>query len=195
MEWWRNCNGHNLLDLMYTDINEWLKVFQSYVQLTRLKIQTMKPKNPQTKVQIFERSVQNNRYCFVETAYKNGYLTGPDYAVLDSWYQWIRENVNIDLDLFGNFCFNKFDTLSTVCFVVYLKSTPEVVFERMKSRGRPEETGVSLDYLKQLHQSHENWLMTPDGTFDGIPVLVLDADQALDQIHEQCKQNESKILG
>lgn len=43
--------------------------------------------------------------------------------------------------------------------LVYLRTTPEVVYERMKARGRSEETSVSLDYLKQLHDLHEDWLV------------------------------------
>lgn len=49
--------GHNLLDLMYSDIHQWLKVFQSYVQFTRLKVQTTQPKDSNTRVQMFERYV------------------------------------------------------------------------------------------------------------------------------------------
>lgn len=57
--------------------------------------------------------------------------------------------------------------LTCVCFrvavvveyLVYLRTTPEVVYERMKARGRSEETSVSLDYLKQLHDLHEDWLI------------------------------------
>lgn len=43
--------------------------------------------------------------------------------------------------------------------LVYLRTTPEVVYDRMKVRGRSEETSVSLDYLKQLHDLHEEWLI------------------------------------
>lgn len=42
---------------------------------------------------------------------------------------------------------------------VYLRTTPEVVYERMKVRGRNEESTVSLSYLQQLHDLHENWLI------------------------------------
>jgi len=178
IDWWRNLDDHNLLELLYTDIQQWLKVFQSYVQYTRLSIQTRPPKDSSTRVQMFERSIQNNRFCFMEQARENGYLHPADYAVLDQWYRWIRANVDISLDL-----------------IVYLRSTPEVVYERVKARGRPEEATLSFEYLQQLHRSHEQWLMSDDERFNTIPVLVLDADKALEDIVEQYKKNESKILG
>lgn len=43
--------------------------------------------------------------------------------------------------------------------LVYLRTTPEVVYERMKVRGRSEESTVDLGYLKQLHDLHEDWLI------------------------------------
>lgn len=186
---------------MYTDIYEWLRIFQSYVLFTRLKIQTSPPRSHSTTVQMFERSIQNNRFCFLEQAYRSGYLHGADYAVLDQWYRWIRANEDIGLDLIGNF-------LGSVCsvhlfkieipkynFTVYLRSTPEVVYQRVKERARPEEDGLSLKYLQELHESHERWLMTDDERFNTIPVLVLDADKTLDEVIEQYRKNEKKILG
>lgn len=78
---------------------------------------------------------------------------------------------------------------------MYLRSTPEVVYERMKARGRPEESSVTLEYLQQLHASHERWLMSNDEKFNTIPVLVLDADTTLDEIVKQYKAHEMTILG
>ena len=40
--------------------------------------------------------------------------------------------------------------------MVYLRATPEVCHERTKKRGREEESGVPLDYLKRLHDEHED---------------------------------------
>lgn len=86
---------------MYSDIPKWLNIFQSYVQLTRLELQTSKPSSNNIRVQMFERSIQNNRYCFLEHAYRNGTLHEADYSVLDHWFRWIRSSVDIDLDLIG----------------------------------------------------------------------------------------------
>lgn len=101
---------------MYTDIYEWLRVFQSYVLFTRLKIQTSAPSSPSTTVQMFERSIQNNRFCFLEQAYGSGYLHGADYAVLDQWYRWIRANEDISLDLIGKFLIRATTTLKSYNF-------------------------------------------------------------------------------
>lgn len=103
MEWWRNLDGHNLLDLLYTDINKWYSTFQMYVQLTRLKVQTSLPKGAETTVQMFERSIQNNRYCFLEQARQTGILNTADYYIIDQWYKWARANCDLTLDLIGKY--------------------------------------------------------------------------------------------
>ena len=47
--------------------------------------------------------------------------------------------------------------------------------ERVKERNRGEEAGVPLDYLKDLHTLHEDWLIHKKHPLPA-PVLVIDAD-------------------
>jgi thymidylate kinase len=42
--------------------------------------------------------------------------------------------------------------------VIYLRSTPELCYERSLNRGRSGEGGITLKYLQDLHQAHENWI-------------------------------------
>lgn len=44
-------------------------------------------------------------------------------------------------------------------FPVYLRTTPDVVYERIRKRARSEETCVPFEYIKQLHELHEDWLI------------------------------------
>ena len=44
---------------------------------------------------------------------------------------------------------------------IYLQAEPGTCLRRMQGRGRLEEGGVSLDYLANLHQKHEEWLAGP----------------------------------
>lgn len=158
---WRDVQGHNLLGLLYDDLSKWNATFQSYVQLTRTQIQSSSAKEG-IKVQMFERSVQNNRYCFMENSYKSGFLLPAQYSVLCKWYEWIQENIDISLDL-----------------IIYLKSSPEVVYQRVLARNRNEEKTITFKYLKALHEAHESWLSDPNLS---TPVYVIDADAELAEI-------------
>lgn len=41
---------------------------------------------------------------------------------------------------------------------IYLRASPDTCHKRMLGRKRDEEGGVSLDYLRGLHEKHESWL-------------------------------------
>lgn len=55
---WRDCDGHNLLGLMYEDIKKWSFTFQSYVQLTMLQQHTKPTPCP---IKVMERSIYSAR--------------------------------------------------------------------------------------------------------------------------------------
>lgn len=91
----------------------------------------------------------------------NGVLHQGMYNVMQEWYNYIRENVHIQADLIGelrDYMICRY-VLNSLDFLVYLRTTPEVVYERMKTRARSEEKCIPFEYLKQLHELHENWLI------------------------------------
>ena len=95
---WCGLNGINLLQKLYEDSKRWSMQFQAYVQLTRLRLL----KNPCTKkVKLLERSIQNNRFCFLELAKREGSLGSQELAVLKSWYEWLDKKMGLELDLIG----------------------------------------------------------------------------------------------
>ena len=83
--------------------------------------------------------------------------------------------------------------------IVYLRSSPESAFERMNSRMRGEESGVSLDYLTEIHDFFEGWLAStpgicklgPDHIGRTCPVVVLNADLDAQRV---LSQFDEKIL-
>jgi thymidylate kinase len=80
-----------------------------------------------------------------------------------------------------------------MCFVtVYLRSSPEVCYERIQRRRRPEETTVSLSYLQELHEFYEEWLIQAQ---THVSVLVIDANKELDEVRQLCVENQNYILG
>lgn len=66
--------------------------------------------------------------------------------------------------------------------LVYLRATPETCLERIKCRNRPEEQSITIDYLRQLHELHENWLIANTDKVS-TPVLTVDADQTKEHVY------------
>lgn len=172
VELWQNLNGHNILELMYKEGEKWAFPFQSYATLTMLQTH-----NTQTtkRIKMMERSLFSGRYCFTEAMLANNVLHKAMYDVMLEWYKFISANIHIQTDL-----------------IVYLRTTPEVVYERMKSRGRSEESAISLDYLKQLHKLHEDWLIRGHN-HQPAPVFILNADLDEDKIASEYVRLEHKI--
>ncbi|KAL0851523.1 hypothetical protein ABMA28_007313 [Loxostege sticticalis] len=174
VEAWRNLQGWNLLDLMYKDPAKWAMTFQSYVSLTMLD---MHRRPTPTPVKLMERSLFSARYCFVENMMRSGTLHPAEFAVLDEWFRFIHRQIPIEADL-----------------IVYLKTTPSIVHERIKKRARSEEQCVPLSYIEDLHRLHEDWLINRTLGECPAPVLMLDADLDLSQITEEYKKSEHQIL-
>lgn len=80
---------------------------------------------------------------------------------------------------------------------VYLRSSPEIVFKRMQRRNRPEERTVKLEYLVDLHDYYENWLMKKNNSNICCPLLVIDVGKDLseNQLMDIFKTYEDKIVG
>ncbi|XP_018576748.1 deoxynucleoside kinase-like [Anoplophora glabripennis] len=174
IEMWRNCDGYNLLDLMYKDPKKWSFTFQSYVQLTMLRQHTRKIPQP---IKLMERSIYSARYCFVEKMARDSLMAAPAVAVIDEWFKFITNEEQIDVDL-----------------IVYLRTSPEVVYERILKRNRSEERTIAFDYFKALHEIHEDWLYHKTLHKVPAPVIVLNANLDRSVIEEEYDKYEPQIL-
>ena len=88
-----------------------------------------------------------------------------------------------------------------ICSTVYLRTDPECVYDRIIQRARPEEKVVEIEYVKQLHDRHEEWLLSgfngkiPYGTLINkkndmlphCPVLVIDSTKSIKEGMEQIR--------
>jgi len=172
---WRDCKGHNILGLLYEDSARWGLLFQSYVQLTMMKNHLQPVSAP---VKLLERSIYSGRYCFVENLQRSGKLRAAELLLLDEWFDWIVSSQPVAVD-----------------HIVYLRSSPEVVHERIRLRSRSEEAVIPLSYLQELHERHEDWLVNKSSGFPvPAPVLVLDANQDLQSIHKAYSQFTDRLI-
>jgi deoxyadenosine/deoxycytidine kinase len=63
--------------------------------------------------------------------------------------------------------------------IIYLQCSPEKCYERMNIRGRNEESSVPIEYLKEIHLNHEEWLLSWNKT----KVLILNNENDNDWIN------------
>ncbi|XP_011637504.1 deoxynucleoside kinase-like [Pogonomyrmex barbatus] len=170
---WRNVAGVNLLDLFYKDPVNYAFLFQSYVHLTRLQLHTMSIPSP---YKVMERSIFSAK-CFLENMKRTHMIKDVETIVLEKWYDWCLENTKIRSDL-----------------IIYLRTTPEIVFQRMQARARKEEDSVPLEYLKQIHEIHEDWLYRQTLFSLPAPVMIIDGDKSLEEMVPQFEKCKDRIL-
>ena len=48
--------------------------------------------------------------------------------------------------------------------LVYLQVDPKLAYDRIKRRGRSEESGIKMVFLENLHRLHEDWLINRNTT-------------------------------
>ncbi|GJQ86746.1 dnk [Trypoxylus dichotomus] len=173
IEMWRDCDGNNLLGLLYEDPKRWSFSFQLYVLLTMMQNHTLQTEH---SIKLMERSVYSGRYCFIEKMTKEGFIPAPSATVIDEYFNWILNNTNVNVDL-----------------IVYLRTTPETVYNRMIERNRQEEKAVSFKYISELHEIHEKWLYHKTLYSCPAPVLVLDANLDKKNIITEYTKSESHI--
>ena len=126
-----------LLGRYYADPARWGFTFQMYALKERFKQHTLASElvaNGVTVVQ--DRDIYSDG-CFGRLVHLDGNMT--------------TEEWDIYADSFGNIKrFLRYPDL-----MIYLRAGPQVCHERTKQRGREEESGVPLDYLKRLHDEHD----------------------------------------
>jgi len=154
-----------MLSQFYNDPLRWAYTMESFTFITRLHIEKQRRKNPvSVSCSINERSVYSSKYIFARNCFETGLMSETEWAIYQDWSTYLLDSLG-ELQLDG---------------FIYLRADPETCAKRMSKRGRPEEQGVTVDYLKQLHEKHERWLhhkeFHGEDIMDGIPVLEIDCN-------------------
>ena len=171
---WQNVNGQNLLNRMYKFPKENTFLFQVLALLTIVR-DHLTHKYCATKTRVVERFMGSR--CFIKNAHKNGHLTDAENMVLSDWRTFLENCPLIDM---------KAD------LIIYLRTSPEKAYQRIKKRNREEELNISYEYIQQLHDYHEEWLM--DHTSVDHRVIVIDADLDLPELVSVYESTRDEIV-
>lgn len=64
----------------------------------------------------------------------------------------------------------------------------------MQARGRKEEDTVPLEYLRQIHEIHDEWLYGQTLFSLPAPVMIIDGDKSLEEMVPQYEKCKNRIL-
>jgi deoxyadenosine/deoxycytidine kinase len=134
--------GQDILSLFYKDKQKYSYIFQSYVLFSRLHhlLDTIKA-NP-NHIIICERCHLTDLYVFAKSLYELKDINDIEWRVYNMWHQQLRDMISIKID-----------------GCIFVNTSPEVCFNRIKKRSRTGEGGIPLDYLTLLHEKHVDWLL------------------------------------
>ncbi|KAF3793196.1 Deoxycytidine kinase [Nymphaea thermarum] len=131
----------NILDAFYAEPERYAYTFQNYVFVTRV-MQERESAGGIKPLRLMERSVFSDRMVFVRAVHEANWMNEMEISIYDSWFDPVVSCLpGLIPDGF-----------------IYLRASPDTCHKRMMLRKRAEEGGVSLDYLRDLHEKHESWL-------------------------------------
>jgi deoxyadenosine/deoxycytidine kinase len=155
---WQHGFAINWLDRFYADMPRWSFTFQMGTFTTRVQALADRPPD---RITIAERSIGTDRYAFAPGLHATGGMDDHEWALYCRFWDTMAPNV------------------PRPDAVLYLRTPAEECMRRLRIRSRSEETGVTLEYLHELGQRHDDWLLNrPD-------VIVLDGMRrwTADEIH------------
>ena len=152
-EWLKLTDGEeNILDKFYKDADRWAYTFQMETFMSR--IQSIK-KNEIEGINIIERSIYTDMNCFASLAHYNGHIQELEWKLYNKWFNWLDNSFDVKADGY-----------------IYIRTDPQISYNRIAKRSRTEESSIPFKYLEQVHQKHQQWLNSTK-----TPVLILDGNQ------------------
>lgn len=134
-------DGITMLENYYKDSKKYAFSFQMMAYISRLSILKKAIESGKYDVIITERSLYTDKHVFCQMLYDNKLIEHLEFMIYNKWF----EEFNIIQDI----------------QYVYLKTDPQVSYERVLKRSRLGET-IPLAYLENCSQYHDKWLLGKD---------------------------------
>jgi deoxyadenosine/deoxycytidine kinase len=175
--WQSEGNGESILRNFYHDPQRWAFTMETVAMASRVHDHIKEQHHP-SPYRVLERSIYSGHYCFAKNDYNNGFMNDLEWHMYNDWFTLLVS-----------------DKCKPPLGFIYLQTTPEISFERIKKRARSTESTIPLLYLKQIDDCHTSFLINKENILpelQNVPVLVLNCDEEFEtntlRLQEHLKQ-------
>ena len=136
-------DGTTMLQKFYCDQNKYAFSFQMMAYISRLSLlrKTIR-ENPDCHI-VTERSIFTDRNVFAKMLYDDDKIEEVHYQIYLKWFDEFAKETKID-------------------GVIYVHTSPNVCYDRIKKRSRTGEESIPLEYLKKCHEYHDKWILNEE---------------------------------
>lgn len=168
-----NEDGKDILTLFYEDMAKWSFPMEIVVMMTRYerikKALDNHLTNPAPGNMIFiERSLWTDLYVFAKNLHRKGIIDDLSWKIYINWHMTFLSAVE---NMFA----------SHQIHYIYIRTDPNVCFERKQSRARSSESNVMPEYFTELHICHEEWLLN----MKEYPVHLVNGNGSREEVLQQ----------
>lgn len=136
-------DGTTMLQKFYCDQDKYAFSFQMMAYISRLSLlrKTIR-ENPDCHI-VTERSIFTDRNVFAKMLYDDDKIEEVEYQIYLKWFDEFAKETKID-------------------GIIYVHTSPDVCYNRIKKRSRTGEESIPLEYLKKCHDYHDNWILNDE---------------------------------
>lgn len=164
-ERWQCEEGASLLRHFYIEPRRWAYTMETLAMVWRVREHLTEQQHVSAH-RIMERSIYSGHYVFAHNDFEQKFMTPLEWNLYNQWFEFLVRGK----------CRPPYG-------FIYLDTTPETSYTRIKNRSRGSEDTIGLEYLQQLDTRHRAFLLNKQNVLPEltkVPVLTLDFNPNLD---------------
>ncbi len=175
--WQSQIYGQSLLTNFYQEPKRWAYTLETLTLMCRIK-EHLNEQKLKKSLRIVERSIYSGNYCFAKNGYEHGFLTELEWKMYCQWFSFLITKCSKPKGF------------------IYLETSPDVAFTRIRKRNRMSEKKLTLAYLRQIDQKHQAFLHERKDVCDtvkDVPVLTLACNEDFENNNVQLQQHIEQL--
>ena len=157
-------DGKNMIELFYSDPKKYAFSFQIMAYISRLALLHEAILLYPNDIIITERCLLTDYYVFAKLLHENKDMLDVELKIYQKWFYYFQQKIE-------------------VTGFIYIRTDPELAYERCLKRARLGET-IQLDYLKKCHEKHDEWFSQENRSILMIDNNELDPEDSIWDIHD-----------